>query len=101
MTTSEIKFLALVAFMLIVSIGVIFDPFNTASHSYRTAGALVYGPVSLMYGIVGLVRGSFPELVDAKRDGIQWKFWFCTVVFIAIGVGGSLLGLDAIGALGR
>jgi hypothetical protein len=100
MTASEIKFVVLVAFMILLAVGIIFDPFDTVSYSSRSGSALVIGPLSFGYGIVGLVRGRFYEMTDSKRDGIRWKFWFCAVTFITMGLGSTLLGLDAFGAFG-
>ncbi|MEK6542220.1 MAG: hypothetical protein AABZ45_08890 [Pseudomonadota bacterium] len=100
MTTSEIKFVVLGAIIMLLAVGIIFDPFETVSYSHRTAGALVIGPLSLVYGLVGLIRGRFPEMVDATRDGSKWKYWFCTTTFLVTGIGGTLLGLDATGILG-
>jgi hypothetical protein len=95
MTASEIKFVAVVAITMILGLGIIFDPFDTVSYSYRTGSAVVMGPLALGYGIVGLVRGRFPEMLDADSDSFQWKFWFCAVTFIVMGVGLTILGLDA------
>ncbi len=96
MTVAERKFLALVAAIWLSALGIVFDPFETVSPSYRTGGLLVIGPLAIGYGINGMVRGTFPDMEDATRDGASWKFWFCAVTFNLLGLGATLLSIDAI-----
>jgi hypothetical protein len=100
MTVAERKFVILVAVMWLLALLVAFDPFETVSPSYRTGGLIVIGPLLVGYGINGTARGSFPEMEDATRDGASWKFWLCAVTFILLGLGATLLGIDAIAGLG-
>jgi hypothetical protein len=100
MTVAERKFVVLVAIMWMLALLIAFDPFETVSPSYRTGGLLVIGPLGVGYGINGMVRGSFPEMEDATRDGASWKFWFCAVTFILLGLGATVLGIDAVAGLG-
>lgn len=51
-------------------------------------------------GFVGLRRGSFSEMEDATRTGTRWKFYLCAVTYISLGLGATLLGIDAIANLG-
>ena len=100
MNVAERKFVILLASMWILAVFIAFDPFDTVSPSYRAGGLLVIGPMLVGYGINGLVRGSFPEMEKATRDGTRWKFWFCAVTFIALGLGATFVGVDAVFGLG-
>ena len=100
MTVAERKFVVLLTVMWMMALLIAFDPFDTVSSSYKTGGALVIGPLMVGYGINGMARGSFPEMEDATRDGASWKFWFCAMSFILLGLGATLMGIDAIAGLG-
>jgi hypothetical protein len=100
MTAAEIKFLVLLAVMWLLAVLIAFDPFDTVDYTYRTGGLLVVGPILTIYGILGLKRGGFPEIIDASRDKMQWKFWLCAVTYIVLGLGAILVGVDAIAGLG-
>jgi hypothetical protein len=100
MTVAERKFVALVAVVGLLTLLIVFDPFQTARPSHRMGGLLFIGPLSVGYGVNGLVQGSFPEMENATRDGTRWKFWFCAVFFIALGLGSTFAGVDAFFRLG-
>ena len=97
MTPQDRGFLVLAVIASLFALAIIFDPFDTVSFGGRrqTAG-LIFGPAAIAYAIWGVRRSSFPEMTDAHLPEHPLRFWLCFLLFVALGIGITFLGVLAL-----